>query len=430
MPWLACSVLVQTIAVVDTSRLPLIEAAQWALQAGDSFSCAVAKRFQDCAQPWAAVEAWRYAVANLLAARKFTGGQHFELAERTAAAVGRFFATPDAGKFTEAAEKVSELRRQLSLQTPLSSAHPMLDEASIDSAGLGVPFPLAVVQIPAETEAATLQLRGGVSMPLLALSISGRGRPSLSNVAEALQMGVRHLQVSPSVAEVVGQAIWRSKVNKADLFVSVLWEGFLNSAAQLESVAAKLGKPVDMLILPKGEEGAESQTWRHLERLRDKHRVATLGVKDFTPQEVDALPKRGAGVEFAQCVFTPYRPGPSRNTWRDFGQRSVALAATGLLSDWPRPLRPTDDPHVLAIAERTGRSSAQVLIRWALQLGLAVVFHADRVQHVRENLGALGFELPRTEMQLISGLVTLADPVPPGDGFGHPYAPRAVASEL
>ena len=135
---------------------------------------------------------------------------------------------------------------------------------------------------------------------------------------------------------------------------------------------------------------------------------------------------------------------------RDFGQRSVALAATGpealhgrlqngvvflnfsglgllsrLLSDWPRPLRPTDDPHVptcpwierpgnpycngsvagrssptpfpcevLAIAQRTGRSSAQasalqwaglhfsvhceVLIRWALQLGLAVVFHADR----------------------------------------------------
>ena len=178
---------------------------------------------------------------------------------------------------------------------------------------------------------------------------------------------------------------------------------------------------------------------------------------------------------------------------RDFGQRSVALAATGpealhgrlqngvvflnfsglgllsrLLSDWPRPLRPTDDPHVptcpwierpgnpycngsvagrssptpfpcevLAIAQRTGRSSAQasalqwaglhfsvhceVLIRWALQLGLAVVFHADRrgvpgrdrrclvsfcsvrVQHVRENLGALGFELPRREMQLISG---------------------------
>ncbi|CAE7362824.1 unnamed protein product [Symbiodinium necroappetens] len=262
MTWLACWLLVQTIAVVDTSRLPLIEAAQWALQAGDSFGCAVAKRFQDCAQPWAAVEAWRYAVANLLAARKFTGGQHFELAERTAEAIGSFFATPDAGKFTEAAEKVSELRRQLSLQTPLLSAHPMLHEASIDSAGLGVPFPLAVVQIPAETEAATLQLRGGVSMPLLALSISGRGRPSLSNVAEALQMGVRHRAVSPSVAEVVGQAIWRSKVNKADLFVSVLWEGFLNSAAQLESVAAKLGKPVDMLILPKGEE-AQRNHRRH-----------------------------------------------------------------------------------------------------------------------------------------------------------------------
>ncbi|CAJ1327213.1 unnamed protein product, partial [Effrenium voratum] len=120
-------------------------------------------------------------------------------------------------------------------------------------------------------------------------------------------------------------------------------------------------------------------------------------------------------------VFTPYRPGPSRDTWKRFGQRQIALAAAGLLSDWPRPLRPPDDPHVRIIAERLGKSGAQVLLRWALQLGLAVVFRASP-GHVRENL-ALDFELSPRDAQLISGLATLAEPLPPGDGFVHPYEP-------
>ncbi|CAL1146513.1 unnamed protein product [Cladocopium goreaui] len=171
--------------------------------------------------------------------------------------------------------------------------------------------------------------------------------------------------------------------------------------------------------------------WRHLERpLKAKGLLKALGVKDFKAEEVEFLPHAGA-AEYALCAFTPYRHGPSRSTWRSFGQRSIALAATGLLSDWPRPLRPREDPHVLAIARRVGKTGAQVLLRWALQLGLAVTFHTERARHVAENLGALdGADLSTTELQLLSALATLAEPLPPGDGFAHPYEKMPIAPRL
>ncbi|CAK9112527.1 unnamed protein product, partial [Durusdinium trenchii] len=281
--------------------------------------------------------------------------------------------------------------------------------------GLGVPFPVAPVLIQ---KPATLQLKSGLSMPLLVFAVSGKRRPSVTDLAELLRMGVRHLQVSPSVVQAVGQAVRLSQVPRSELFISMLWEPPLDTSAKLDSLTEQLGF-VDLMILPQTPE-LES-VWKHLERLKARKRFKALGVKDFRPEEVEFLPGNGESVEYAQCAFTPYRHGPRRDTWRRFGQREVALAATGLFTDWPRPLPPLLDPHVLIIARRFKRSAAQVLIRWALQLGLAVVFHSQRKQHVAENLAALDFELPMREMQLISGLATLAEPVPPGDGFAHPY---------
>eukprot|EP00913_Durusdinium_trenchii_P012279 g11529.t1 len=198
-----------------------------------------------------------------------------------------------------------------------------------------------------------------------------------------VEKSIRPAKVSPSVVQAVGQAVRLSQVPRSELFISMLWEPPLDTSAKLDSLTEQLGF-VDLMILPQTPE-LES-VWKHLERLKARKRFKALGVKDFRPEEVRAsdganvefLPGNGESVEYAQCAFTPYRHGPRRDTWRRFGQREVALAATGLFTDWPRPLPPLLDPHVLIIARRFKRSAAQVLIRWALQLGLAVVFHSQR----------------------------------------------------
>jgi len=292
-----------------------------------------------------------------------------------------------------------------------------------EAAGLGVPFPMVSVLIQ---KPATLQLKSGAVMPLLALAVSGHRRPSVIDIAEALELGVRHLQVSPSVVHAVSQAVQLSQVPRVEIFMSMIWEQSLDSAAKLQTLREQIGD-IDLLVVPRSPH--PERLWRHLERLKAKGLLKALGVKDFRPEEVQFLPRDGAAVEYALCAFTPYRHGPSRETWRLFGQQEIALAATGLLSDWPRPLLPREDPHVKTIAKRLGRTGAQVLLRWALQLGLAVTFHAERKQHVMENLEALDFELSVTDLRLISGLATLAEPLPPGDGFAHPYEKLPISSK-
>ncbi|CAJ1350953.1 unnamed protein product, partial [Effrenium voratum] len=233
-----------SVTIVRGVQVPLLEAARWALSTGASSSCAQpgGAEFEVCPQPWAAVEAWQYACANLLAAEALGAGR-WSHAASTAAAAGRFFVNPDRAAFAKVSEEAAALRRHM-LEAELPLPKCTLDYPEVP--GLGVPFPLVPVVI---SEPASLQLKGGAAMPLLALAVSGRSRPSVSDISQALRDGVRHLEVSPSVAHAVGQAIRESRVERSELFLSVLWQPPLDSAAKLQALADQLG-PVDMMILP------------------------------------------------------------------------------------------------------------------------------------------------------------------------------------
>lgn len=203
----------------------------------------------------------------------------------------------------------------------------------------------------------------------------------------------------------------------------------MDSEERFETMLTELGTPrVDLAQLPRGPD--VMSIWRTLKRLKKKGLVRTLGVRDLSPDELKTYGIINE-VEYAQCKFSPYKPGPTRHTWQEFGKHSIALTASALISDWPRALSPTEDPHLLAVASRVKRSVPQILIRWALQLGLAVVFQSEKSEHISENLLALGFVLPESEMRLISGLATLAQPyLPPGDGYAHIYTGRSPKQKL
>lgn len=416
-------------------EVPLLEAAEWALSSGSAASCAANPAFDNCTRPWSAVEAWQYATANILCA-VWRGAPKVldEFARTSAIKTTRFFAKPDPDRFAEAAAGIVQLRRTLSgsdggQKGPVS--HPKQTLTIPSDAGIGVPFPLASVLLPRDPAFATMQLRRGRPMPLLGMAVPRRRKPSIAGIAAALTRGVRHLDFSPASAHAVESAIRESGVARKDLFLSMVWEPPLDSVGRLDDVLRELGTSyVDLLQVPRGPDHAAQ--WRIAERLLSRRKVNALGVRDFLPEELDGLPSKGAAVELLQCSFTPYRPGPTRAAWRLLGGRSVALVASGLLSDWPRALRPLDDPHVKAVAARAQRSPAQVLIRWALQMGLAVVFRASRAEHIAENLGVFDFALADADMQLLASLATLAEPrSAPGDGFARVYEPgRTQRAEL
>lgn len=420
-------------------EVPLLEAAAWALTTQGPSACAEKPDFDSCRDPWPAAEAWQYAAANVLAATAWGAAVSIRAtAVSVARTLGRFFAEPTSDTFASAAKEARLFRQEL-LQlggTGSFATFPRQLLTVATDGGLGVPFPISSVQLPQTQATATLQLKSGLPMPLIALAVSAGIRPSIAEITNALRQGVRHLEVHPSAAGAVGAAIAASGIARKELFLSMPWELPLTSDDRFDDRLSELGTSnLDLLQLPRGPD-AEAM-WRRLERLRRAGRVRVLGVKDFSPPEIDSLPGAGALVEYAQCSFSPYRQGPTRDTWRALGQRSVALATSSLLSDWPHALRPVDDPHVRAVASRLGRSAVQVLIRWVLQLGLAVVLRENAPGLLPESLGAFSFELDDADMQLLSSLATLAEPGhPPGDGFAHVYEPqplrpaRGFAAEL
>jgi len=405
--WIFSNSLHHSAARTAQVEVPFLETARFILSLEGPKKCAEFPDFDNCKDPWASVEVWRYAVSNVLAVVWREG--HMQLKDassKAAVALTRFFSEPAAHTLQSAGEQIRALTSTLTSITSTGGDQPehvMLQTGT----GLGVPFPAGSVLLQRHDPGATLQLKNGFPMPLLALAIRSGNRPSIASIVSALRLGIRHLEVSPASVKAVAAAIGISNVPPESVFLSVTWSLPIDSEDQLDSVLETLGRRhIDLLQLPRGPN--PEFAWNLLQTLKAKGKVMALGVKDFSPEEVDSFSKGGASVDYAQCRYTPYRPGTSRSLWMEFGRRSIALATSGLLTDWPRMLSPMQDPHVKAVAHRSERTAAQVLIRWALQLGLSVVFRASSHAHLAENTAVFDFELPDSEMQLLNGLATLA----------------------
>merc|ERR1712046_488696 len=76
---------------------------------------------------------------------------------------------------------------------------------------------------------------------------------------------------------------------------------------------------------------------------------------------------------------------------------------------WPLALAQMEDPHVRAIAARCSRTPAQVLLRWALQIGCAIIPKSTKKERIEENFKVFDFEITQAEMRLLNGLISLAE---------------------
>merc|ERR1712048_361625 len=88
--------------------------------------------------------------------------------------------------------------------------------------------------------------------------------------------------------------------------------------------------------------------------------------------------------------------------------RGVQVVGYSTLSGWPFTLRAVEDPHVVAMAARYHRSPAQLLLRHALQKGVAVIPASANAERLEMNLSVFDFEIVNQDMLLLDGLAGLA----------------------
>nr|WP_063573548.1 aldo/keto reductase [Luteibacter rhizovicinus] len=228
-------------------------------------------------------------------------------------------------------------------------------------------------------------------------------------VASALAAGYRSLDTAAIYKNEAGvrQGIERSGVARGDIFLTTkLWnaeQGFDRTLKAFDSSLNKLGTDyVDMYLIhwPTPKRDLYVDTWKAFIRLRDEGRIRSIGVSNFQPVHLERLVKETGVVPVVnQIELHP-----------DFAQRDVVAANTKLkiITESWSPLGQGGDllknDALVAIGKKHGKTPAQVVIRWHVQLGHMVIPKSVTPERIKANIDVFDFELSADEMKAIDGL--------------------------
>jgi 2,5-diketo-D-gluconate reductase A len=230
-------------------------------------------------------------------------------------------------------------------------------------------------------------------------------------VAEALKAGYRLIDTAQGYRneEGVGAAIAESDVSRDELFITTKLtnseHGYDTALAAFDGSMEKLGIDVlDLFLihwpLPMFDEYVE--TWRAFEKLLADGRVRSIGVSNFEiPHLERLLAETNATPVVNQIELHPEFP---QEELREFHQEH------GILTESWGPLGQgkglLENPHIVEVARRKGRTPAQVVLRWHVQLGCVVIPKSVHPDRMRENIDLFDFELDDGDMAEISKVRT------------------------
>jgi diketogulonate reductase-like aldo/keto reductase len=274
------------------------------------------------------------------------------------------------------------------------------------------------------TDQPTVPLNNGVAIPQLGFGVFKVPPAETAQIVkQALSAGYRHIDTAAMYGNEagVGQAIAESGIPRDELFVTTKLNndahGTDEALRAFEDSRRKLGLDVVDLYLihwPLPSQDRYVETWRALEKLRDDGVVRAIGVSNFHPAHLQRLlDETGTVPALNQIELHPYL---TQEALRGFdAEHGIATEAWSPLARGGTLLR---DHVVTSIAEKHGRTPAQVVLRWHLQLGNVVIPKSATPSRIEDNFAVFDFELADDDMAAISGLNRDERTGPDPDAFG------------
>jgi 2,5-diketo-D-gluconate reductase A len=229
-------------------------------------------------------------------------------------------------------------------------------------------------------------------------------------VVRALEIGYRHIDTAEmygNEAE-VGEAVRASSLDRGEIFVtSKLSNAFHepdDARRAFEETLSELGFDyVDLFLihwpLPTRYDGDYVSTWKALEEFKNDGRARSIGVSNFQVEHLERLASETDTVPAVnQIEVHPYLTNDAVRAYgREHGIVTEAwspIAQGGVL----------EDPTITQIAEKSGKTPAQVALRWHIQRGDIVFPKSVTPSRMKENFGLFDFELNASDMEEITGL--------------------------
>ncbi|MFB4204369.1 Morphine 6-dehydrogenase [wastewater metagenome] len=266
-----------------------------------------------------------------------------------------------------------------------------------------------------------LTLGNGLGMPAFGLGVFQSGpAETVEAVRTALADGYRLIDTATRYMNEaqVGQGIRESGVPRDDLFVQTkLWISDYDYDRALRSFdrsMEELGlETLDLYFLhwpvPKHFERT-LESWKAAVRLLEEGRVRAIGVCNASPDDIRRLTE-ASGVTPAvnQVELHPYLAQPElRKANREMGVVTQAWSPIGgikrYLGEAAATGDPLRDPVVVSLAERYGKTPAQIVLRWHIELGNSVIPKSVRAGRIHENGDIFDFSLTRDEVAAIEAL--------------------------
>ncbi|MET8686806.1 aldo/keto reductase [Streptomyces sp. NPDC004732] len=253
-------------------------------------------------------------------------------------------------------------------------------------------------------------LNNGVEMPQLGFGVwQVPDDEAQTAVATALEAGYRSIDTAALYGneEGTGRAIASSGVARADLFVTTkLWnsdQGYDATLRGFDTSLEKLGLDyVDLYLIhwPVPSKDAYVDTYKALEKIHADGRAKSIGVSNFLPDHLARLLGETSIVPAVNQI--ELHPHLQQHASRELhAEQGIATEAWSPLGSGRGLL---EVPALIAIAQKHGRSPAQIVLRWHIQLGNIVIPKSVTPSRIKENIDVFGFELDPEDMAAISAL--------------------------
>ncbi|GAA1132509.1 aldo/keto reductase [Citricoccus alkalitolerans] len=255
-----------------------------------------------------------------------------------------------------------------------------------------------------------IQIAEGVSIPQLGFGVYQIPPADTQAAVEAaLEVGYRHIDTAQMYGneQGVGDAVAASDLARGDMFVtSKLNNGFHrrgDALREAESSVKRLGgEPMDLFLIhwPLPTTDVDYvETWKAMVEIREQGLARAIGVSNFqVPHLERIIDATGEKPAVNQIEVHPYL---TNEAVRAFG------SANGITTEAWSPIAQgavLNDPVITAIAERVGKSTAQVTLRWHIQLGNVVFPKSVTRARVEENFQLFDFELTDEDVAALSSL--------------------------
>lgn len=251
----------------------------------------------------------------------------------------------------------------------------------------------------------SVSLPGGGAMPLLGFGTwQLRGDEARTSVAFALESGYRHIDTATGYRNEseVGRAVRESGVARDDVFITTKMppdHAGRERRTIEESVSALGVDHVDLWLVhwpPGGTAGVDS--WKAFVQARDEGFAKDIGVSNYSLAQIDEL-----------ISATGVTPAVNQIRWNPFlydqsivdGHRERGVVLEGY-----SPFRAArlDDPLLGSLAERYGKTVAQIIVRWHVQHQFVVIPKSAQRERIVANVDVRDFELTEEEMSRLDGL--------------------------